>query len=64
MWDYLNQYFNLVSQYRQRPTALGLVVTTNGLVALRDQLPMQCVLRTEVNNFLALHQGQPQAVSS
>lgn len=64
MWDYVNQYFKLVSQYRLRPTALGLVVTTNGLVALRDKLPMQCRLRTEVNNFLAQHQAQPQAVSS
>ena len=64
MWDYLNEYFTVISQYRKNPSALGLTITQGKLVTLRNKLPMQCRLRTEVNNFLATHQAQPQVVSS
>lgn len=64
MRDHLTAYFKLVSAYRRRPSALGLAVTTTRLVALRDTLPMQCRLRTEVNKFLSETQAQPQVVSS
>lgn len=64
MWDFVNEYFKLVSRYRRNPSSLGLAVTTTALGNLRDKLPIQCRLRTEVNNFLSQNTNQSQAVSS
>lgn len=64
MWDFVTEYFTLVSRYRRNPSSLGLSVTSNALVALRDRLPMQCRLRSEVNNFLSQNARESQAVSS
>ncbi len=64
MWDFVSEYFNLVSRYRRNPSSLGLAVTTSELTALRDKLPTQCRLRNEVNNFLNQNSSQSQAVSS
>lgn len=64
MWNFVSEYFIIVSRYRRKPSKLGLAVTTTNLVALRDKLPMQCRLRNEVNNFLSQNGEQSQAVSS